>query len=236
MDGFDRKDAEAHVLARTDPALGKAMEDENYQARLAFVQSHIGFRRSPQAHGDVEGSEGTARLEQRLEEGMASQELDPDLIREILALSPGDPAIDRLTAKLLEFVGPDDGPSPVMQIEDYYQTGEQPFTLRWPLAAATVAGLPMQFELLDRKTQFFVLFQEWTRLELEANVACEGGALPEARALFHECDARAEQLAVAELRARSYEGLMRVAEREGDRTAARQALDAAVAIREAGER
>ena len=56
-----------------------------------------------------------------------------------------------------------------------------------------------------------------------------------AAAGFEECLARADQLDVAELRARSYDGLRRVAEVRGDRDAAQQALSAAMAARALSE-
>jgi hypothetical protein len=173
-------------------------------------------------------------LERRLEAMLASQELDPSLMQEILALPPDDPAAARILARLTEVVG-DQGPSPVMNIEDYYQPGEGLYSLIWPLAPATAAVLPLPFESLDRKTQFFVLFQEWTRRESEASMALVSGDADGASAGFEECLARADQLDVAELKARSYDGLRRVAELRGDRDAAQQALSAAMAARATSE-
>jgi hypothetical protein len=174
-------------------------------------------------------------LERRLDTMLAAQELDPALVQEIMALSPDDPVAARILAKLLTVVG-EQGPSPALNIEDYYRPGVERYTLRWPLAPTTLAALPVPFEELDHKTQFYVLFQEWTRRELEGNVARNAGDLAGARAIFEECLERAEQLDVAELKARSYEGLMSVAEREGDPDAARRALEAALAARAASDR
>src|SRR3954451_13824539 len=92
----------------------------------------------------------------------------------------------------------------------------------------------MPFAELDHKTQFYVLFQEFTRRELEANTVRNGGDLPTAQALFAECLARAQQLDVAELRARSHEGLASVHEMAGDRNAARDELRGATADRAGG--
>jgi hypothetical protein len=172
-----------------------------------------------------------SELERRLDAMLASQTIDPELIQEILSLSPSDAAVDRIMAKLVD-AGFDQGPSPAMNIEDYYRPGEGVFTLRWPLSGPTASLLPMPFEQLDRKSQFFVLFGEWTRRELEGNMARDGGDLPGARSIFGECLQRAEQLGVAELEARSHEGLMSIAEREGDRRGIRAELDAAIAARE----
>jgi hypothetical protein len=171
-------------------------------------------------------------LEVRLEQMLASrEEVDPDLIQAIMALPPGDPATDRILARLMEFVG-DQPASPVMNIEDYYVPGDELFTLQWPLAPQTLAVLVMPFDALDRKTQFYVLFQEWTRRDLEANTARNTGDLDAAKTGFEECLARAEQLDVAELRARSYEGLGSVLDMQGDRKRSREMLEAAIAARE----
>jgi hypothetical protein len=173
-------------------------------------------------------------LESRLERMLDAQEVDESLVQEILALSPTDPEAERILKKLEGAVG-NQGPSPVMNIEDYYRPGDDLYTLLWPLSPATTAVLLMPFEALDRKTQFFVLFQEWTRREAEASVAMVSGDPDGARAVFEECLARADQLDVDELRARSYDGLRRIAELKGDRAAARQALAAAMSARETSE-
>jgi hypothetical protein len=175
-----------------------------------------------------------SELERRVEAMIASQEIDPSLVQEVLALPPDDPEAGRILAKLLEAVG-DQGPSPLMNIEDYYRPGDGTYDLIWPLAPSTAAVLTFPFEALDRKTQFFVLFQEWTRREAEGSVATVSGDPDGAKAIFEECLARADQLDVAELRARSYDGLRRVAEVKGDREAARQALAAAMSERDASQ-
>lgn len=169
-------------------------------------------------------------LERRLDSMLASQELDPGLLDELMALPPGYPGIDRILAKLNAAIG-DQPASPPMDIESFYRPGTQPYVLSWPLAPATQAVLPMPFEALDHKTQFYVLFQEWTRRELEGNTARNGGDLDGARTIFEECLARADQLDVAELRARSHEGLAGVYEKLDERDAARRELHAAMAAR-----
>ena len=90
----------------------------------------------------------------------------------------------------------------------------------------------MPFEALDYKTQFYVLFQEWTRVENEATMARIRGDLGRARTLFEECLARAEQLDVPELKARSHENLASVYEMAGDQQAARAEYQSAMALRE----
>ena len=169
-------------------------------------------------------------LERRLDAMLASGELDPELINDLMSLPPDYPGIDGILAKLNEAIG-DEPASPLMNIEDFYRPGTRPYVLHWPLAPSTQTVLPMPFEALDHKTQFYVLFQEWTRRDLEANAARNGGDLQRARAIFEECLARADQLDVAELRARSHEGLAEVYIKLDDRDAARHELQAAMAAR-----
>jgi uncharacterized membrane-anchored protein len=53
-------------------------------------------------------------------------------------------------------------------------------------------------------------------------MALNGGQVDDAEKTFRECIERAQQLDVNELVARGYEGLMRVAQKRGDRAAERQ--------------
>jgi hypothetical protein len=169
-------------------------------------------------------------LEGRLDRMVASGEEDPDLMQAILSLSPADPRFKPIFGKLQSLQG-DQPARPMMNIEDYYRPRGKPYELLWPLASPTARMMLVPFEGCDEKTQFFVLFQEWTRREAEASTARNAGDTNGARAGFEECLARAEQLEVDELRARSYEGLASVAEQDDDRTAARQLLEAAEAVR-----
>jgi tetratricopeptide (TPR) repeat protein len=169
------------------------------------------------------------RVERMLED--PTQEVDPGLIQELMALPPGYPGLDRIIAKLTA-AGGDQPASPPLNIEDFYRPGQEPYTLRWPLASSTLAFLPMPFEALDHKTQFYVLFQEWTRVESEATMARIRGDIGRARTLFEECLARAEQLDVPELKARSHENIASVYEMAGDRQAARAEYQSALAERE----
>jgi hypothetical protein len=176
-------------------------------------------------------------VERRLDQILESGELNADRLGEILALAPeimalppDHPGRDRILAKLNAIIG-DQPASPPMDIEDFYRPGYVPFTLQWPLAPQTLAVMPMPFEQLDHKTQFFVLFQEWTRRELDANMARDSGDPGTALPIFGECLARADQLDVAELRARSHEGLASVYEMLSDGEAARHELHAALAER-----
>ncbi len=102
---------------------------------------------------------------------------------------------------------------PPLGPEQYYREGTQRFELIWPLRAA----LPLPFDKLDRKTQFFVLFQEWARRELDGTAVLNSRQPEDANPIFDECIARAQQLQIGELIARSYEGRMRVAEKLSDR-------------------
>jgi hypothetical protein len=166
-------------------------------------------------------------LERRIDRMLESREVDGALIDEILTLPPDTPGLYQILEKLQAIAS-----KPALDIEDYYRPGTELYTLQWPLAPPTAAMLPVPFEELDRKSQFFVLFQEWTRRELEATTACNSGALADARTSFEECLERAEQLDVAELRARSHEGLASVYEMTDDRAGARRELEAAMAARE----
>jgi tetratricopeptide (TPR) repeat protein len=188
-------------------------------------------RYSNEALASVHGKAAAMEdLERRLDRMLESQQLDPELVQELMALPPDYPGLDRIMAKITAVVG-DQPASPPLNIEDFYRPGEEPYTLRWPLARPTLAILPMPFEALDHKSQFYVLFQEWTRVELEATTARNGGDLERARTLFEECLARAEQLDVSELKARSHENLAGIYEMAGDRDAARSGYQAAMAER-----
>jgi hypothetical protein len=154
------------------------------------------------------------------------------VLRILQDLSPADPLAGPILAAIDEMQA-GQAPRPAMNIEAYYRPGVEPYELRWPLASSTAAVMPFPWEALDHKTQFFVLFQEWTRREMEASLARNEGDLDGARAGFEECLARAEQLDVDELRARSYEDLATVAEKQDDLAAVRHWLEAAQAVRAA---
>jgi hypothetical protein len=146
----------------------------------------------------------------------------------IMKAAAHDPAIlDQMLVQLKAFGADQAGPSPPLNIEDYYRDGSDTFELLWPLQIS----LPCSFDQLDRKTRFFVLFQEWSRRELEGVAKLNSGQVNEAAAIFEECLARARQLDVNELVARTFEDLMRVADRAGDRQAARRYSEAAVEAR-----
>jgi hypothetical protein len=160
--------------------------------------------------------EKDVKIKQLLEKLMESGDVGAEIASRIEA-SLGDPeALDAIYKELQDFAGPEiEEP---LQIEDYYSEKDgQRFQLLWPLSPNL--PLPIPFSDLDRKTQFFVLFGEWQRRETEGMVALNNGQLEVAEATFRECLERAEQIGVMELRARSYEGLMRVAQKSNDRDA-----------------
>jgi hypothetical protein len=130
----------------------------------------------------------------------------------------------------LKAAGAIDAGNRPMVIEDHYVDGPEPYTLRWPIQFP----LPMPFDKLPRKTQFSVLFGEWSRCEMEATYAMGEGRNDVARAGFDECLDRARQIAVPELVARSHEGLARLAAKLNDRALERQQLKAAIAARAGG--
>jgi hypothetical protein len=168
------------------------------------------------------------RVDRMLED--KDQLVDPGLIQELMALPPDYPGLDRILAKLTAGAGAQPASQP-LNIEDFYRPGVERYTLRWPLAPPTLAFLPVPFDALDHKTQFYVLFQEWTRVENEATMARIAGDLGRARTLFKECLARAKQLHVRELKARSHENLASVYEMAGDQQAARAEYQSAMAQR-----
>jgi hypothetical protein len=136
----------------------------------------------------------------------------------------GTPAFDELMAMLNEMGVTDGGEN----IQDFYVPGDGLFELRWPLGIK----LPMPFDQLDRPTQFSVLFTEWKRRTLEGDYAVQQGKTESAKGIYEECMARAQQLGVNELVARTHENLAKVASRTGGRSEERKQLKAALAARE----
>lgn len=170
----------------------------------------------------------TSQIESMLEKLVKTGELDPNMMQQISALNDPE-AMDRLMAKLQE-MGVDVESSSGEKIEDFYRPRNIKYELKWPLAPARRA-LPIPFDELDEPTQFSVLFGEWTARHFEGNQALYLGQAAIAETIYEECLARAEQLDVAELKARSFEGLMSVAQKRGDRQAERKWIEAAMAAR-----
>ena len=167
-------------------------------------------------------------MQKMLEDLLESAAVPPD-VRASVAAAMADPSkLDDALAKL-NAIGAGYGSGPPLNIADYYKPGPGKYELRWQLSSP----LPMPFEQLDRKTQFFVLFQEWTQRELEGMMLLNKGDLNGAERTFNECLERAKQLEVQELEARTYEDFMRVAQRRGDRNSERAWLAKATAARKA---
>lgn len=135
----------------------------------------------------------------------------PELINQIRQAMYDPSRMDELT-EILTGLGGAEIEEP-LEIADYYHEGDgRRLVRKYELGVP----LPVPFEMLDRKTQFFTLFAEWQRREAEGMMTLTNGNLREAETIFEECLARAEQIEVGELRARSYEGLRRIAERKND--------------------
>lgn len=155
---------------------------------------------------------------QELVAGMIQSGKVPPELSAALAAAMSDPAKLEAALAALKAMGADQvGSGAPLNIADYYRPGAEKYELRWELPSHL--PVPVAFEELDRKSQFFVLFQEWSRRELDGMMELNGGDVDGATAVFEECVERARQIEVAELEARSYEGLMRVAQKRGDRKA-----------------
>lgn len=170
-------------------------------------------------------------MQKMLEDLLTSANV-PAEVRAAVSAAMADPSKLDEAIRLLQEIGADQvGSGAPMNIADYYTPGPDQYALRWPLGANV--PLPLPFDELDRKTQFFVLFQEWTRRELEGMMQLNSGDLDGAESTFEECLERARQIDVRELQARSYEGFMRIAQRRGDRAAERTWLGKAAEARRA---
>jgi len=156
----------------------------------------------------------------------------PESARHAVMAAMSDPSkLDAALAALKAIGGDQIGSGAPLNIPDYYTPGPGKYEARWTINPNQPLLIP--FDQLDRKTQFFVLFQEWTRRELEGMMLLNSGDVNGAEVLFHECLERAQQIGVRELEARSYEGFMRVAMRRGDRLAELSWLRNAAATRQA---
>src|SRR5271166_604638 len=143
--------------------------------------------------------------------------LTKDDVATLMQAANNPEALELMISKLREGGADQVGSGAPLDMNQYYRDGTNMFELRWPLQAS----LPIAFDQLDRKTQFFVLFQEWSRRELEGMTALNSGQTDQAKAIFAECLERAQQLQINELIARSYEGFMRIAQTLGDTKAER---------------
>ena len=166
-----------------------------------------------------------------LEQLKKTGNLDPKIL-EIMDAAKGDPSqMGRLLEALQGMAGPE--MEKPLDIADHYREGDgRKFDLKWEIGPGN--PLPIPFDSLDRKTQFFTLFAEWQRRETGGMMALTNGKLEEAEGIFNECIQRAEQIEVGELKARSYEGLMRVAQRRNDNKAVLRLSKQAQAARASG--
>jgi hypothetical protein len=156
-------------------------------------------------------------MEELIKQLAASGTMSAELLRQVQEAMADPTKLDEVLAALTSLGANEIGNGPPLIIADFYREDTKPYKSRWPIAAS----LPMPFSQLDRKTQFFVLFQEWTRREMEGAMMLNSGELAEATSTFDECLERAQQIEVGELIARSYEDLGKVADKAGDRAAGR---------------
>src|ERR1051326_6602871 len=137
-------------------------------------------------------------LQQLIDQLANSGTMSPELLARVQAAMNDPSQLDEIISVLREMGADQIGSGPPLNIQDFYREGSESFTLRWPIGVS----LPLPFAQLDRKTQFFVLFQEWTRREMEGSMALNAGQLDEAKKIFSECLERAQQIEVGELVAR----------------------------------
>src|ERR1700730_13676946 len=102
-------------------------------------------------------------LQQLIEQLASSGAISPELLQQIQAAMATPAQLDEVLAARKTLGADQMGSGPPLNIEDFYRDGGKSFTLHWSIGV----NLPMPFPQLDRKTQFFVLFQEWTRREME---------------------------------------------------------------------
>jgi len=169
-------------------------------------------------------------LRRLIESGM----IPPELVQMLRKAQESPDLMNHLLEKLAPIVG--SAAQDTLDPESYYQDGDgSKFTTLWPLSndnPVVIRGY--RFDDLDRKTQFQVLFAEWSRRESDGLMALAAGDFEGAEATFRECVERGTQIQVAELRARSYEDLARVAERRGDQAGVLHWLDQAEGARAEG--
>lgn len=169
------------------------------------------------------------KMEQMIKDFMNSGKMDQNMMNQLQSIV-NNPEQVRAAIEQLKAAGADEmGSEEPLKIEDFYKEGSEKFDLNWPLNP--YLDLPTPFPELDRKTQFYVLFNEWQTRETEGMMALNNGALDQAENIFQECITRAEQIEVPELKARSYEGLMRLAQKQSDRTSEKKWSEKAMETR-----
>ena len=154
-------------------------------------------------------------IKELIEEMMLTGKMPAELL-ELVNRGALDPAkLDEMLSQLKEMGADQVGSGAPLNIADFYKPGFEKYEQRWELSPNL--PLPVPFDDLDRKTQFFVLFQEWSRREFDGLTRLNAGDVDGADDIFDECVDRAKQIDVPELEARSYENKKRAAQRRGDR-------------------
>ena len=114
-----------------------------------------------------------------------------------------------------------------LENSDYYRDGPEKYSLKWPV----IGWFKVEFDQVDRRFQYSLLWSEWFRRKLEGDLADSTGKLDVATVIFEECLGRAQQLEAAELVASSYEGLMSIASKRGDLKSEKKWLNKALKVR-----
>ena len=168
-------------------------------------------------------------IEKMIKDMINSGKIDPDMMNQLRQIMNNPEQVEAVMEQLKAAQTDEMGSGELLKIEDFYKEGSEKFDLNWPLSP--YLNLPIPFPELDRKTQFFVLFQEWQQREAEGMMALNNGELDQADNIFQECIMRSEQIDVPELKARSFEGLMRLSQKQGDRTSEKKWLEKAMEVR-----
>lgn len=170
-------------------------------------------------------------IKELVEEMMLTGNAPPELMDAVQGGMLSEGKLDEMLEQLKELGADQVGSGPPLDIADFYKEGVGRYEQRWELNPNL--PLPIAFDDLDRKTQFFVLFGEWSRRELEGLMLLNAGEIDAADEVFDECVERAKQIEVAELEARSYENKKRAAQRRGDRKGELEWSNRAAATRQA---
>ena len=173
----------------------------------------------------------TRSIKELVEEMMLTGKPPQELMDAVKSGMLNPQKLDEMLAQLKELGADQVGSGAPLDIADYYKDGVGKYQQRWELNPNL--PLPVAFGDLDRKTQFFVLFQEWSRRELDGLTLLNTGNVDGADEIFDECVDRAKQIEVAELEARSYENKKRAAQRRGDLKAELEWSNRAAAARQA---
>lgn len=113
----------------------------------------------------------------------------------------------------------------------HYKDGPGAYELRWALSEEAQERVGEGFDSLDRKGQFSILLSEWSLTHDRALFALMSGDLRKAEELYVNCLGRADQLDADELRAQSFDGLKKVAQRRNIRGDVKNYLEEAVKLR-----